>query len=133
MNMNQMFPGKYLKAADLEGKAWTVTVEDVVMEELGQGNDKEWKPVLRLVGSERGIVLNKTNAIKIAGLFQSEDTEAWKGQKIKIVSEKVPFGSKLVDSIRVKGVDETVQAPPSGVNGAPGTSEDSTGDDPLPF
>ena len=129
--MNQLFPSKYLKAADLNGKAWTVTIAGVDFEEVGQ--DRELKPIMHFVGTEKGLVLNKTNGMTCEIELNSDDTDDWVGQKVKLVAEKVTFGGKIVDSIRIKGPNEATKAPDSGVMGPPGADPDSTGDDPLPF
>jgi hypothetical protein len=46
MKISAAFPSNYLKSVDLGGQPRTVNVRTCVMEELGQGKDKEKKPVL---------------------------------------------------------------------------------------
>ncbi len=60
MNINEAFPSKYLKASDLDGKNVTVTIKSAELEEIGF--DKEQKLVLSFVGTDKSMVLNKTNA-----------------------------------------------------------------------
>ena len=57
MNINAAFPGAYLKAADLQGRAVRVQIQDCVMEHLDDGD----KPLLTFAGKDRGLILNKTN------------------------------------------------------------------------
>ena len=98
MNINSAFPRAYLKASDLQGRRVTVTIARVLVEEIGGEN----KPVLKFVGKDRGIVLNKTNAAMIAEIANSEETDDWKGVAIAIYPTKTDYQGKRVDCIRVE-------------------------------
>lgn len=57
---------RFIKSSDLlraDGSYMSIELEisHVTVEELGEGRDKEERFVLRLVGKEKGLVLNKTN------------------------------------------------------------------------
>jgi hypothetical protein len=82
MNIDSAFPSNYLKASDLGDAQPVVTIDRVEVEAVGR--DKEMKPVVYFRGKEKGIVLNKTNAKKIADLTGSKDTEDWSGCKVRI-------------------------------------------------
>ncbi len=98
MNINEVFPSKYLKAADIKGRPpISVVIREVVVEKISETDSK---PVVYFQGKEKGIVLNKTNANMIAHTYGPE-TNGWIGQTILLRSEPVPFGSQIVDSIRV--------------------------------
>lgn len=97
MNISGAFPSTYLKAADLQGRRVTVTIDKVVMEDIGG----EHKPVLKFQGKDRGIVLNKTNANMIAEITGSTETDDWKGAKITLYPTKTDFQGSRVDCIRV--------------------------------
>ncbi|NBS93421.1 MAG: hypothetical protein EBS91_05825 [Betaproteobacteria bacterium] len=96
MNINAAFPSTYLKAADLQGKRVTLTMSRVQLEEVGG----EHKPVLYFEGTDRGIVLNKTNAAIIAEMYGPE-TDEWGGNKIVVYAARVEFQGRIVDAIRV--------------------------------
>ena len=98
MKLNDLYPSRFYKAADFD-EPTTVTIDDVVLEELGE--TKEEKPCLTFKDSEKMMALNKTNALVIAAAY-GEETNAWKGQKITLFATRVPFGGKLVDAIRVR-------------------------------
>jgi hypothetical protein len=98
MNIENAFPGKYLKAADLQGRRATVTIKDVGMEDIG---DDGMKPVVTFVGKEKGLVLNRTNANMIIEIVKSEETDNWKGRQVALYPTKVDFQGKRVDAIRV--------------------------------
>jgi hypothetical protein len=97
MNINETFPSKWIKAADLQGKAHLVKMNYVKLEEIGEDR----KPVLYFIGKERGLVLNKTNANVIAMMY-GPDTENWGGGEIEIYPTETDFQGKRVSAIRVK-------------------------------
>ena len=106
MNINDAFPSKWLKAADLKGHPpVSVVIREVTLEEVG--DDKETKPVVYFEGKKLGVVLNKTNGAMIAHFYGSE-TDGWRGKQILLRCEPVAFAGKIVDSIRVS-VDEATQ------------------------
>ena len=126
MNINDVFPSKYLKASDLQGQSVVLTISGCELEELGQ----EQKMVLYFSGKSKGMVLNKTNANTIAGMF-SPETDNWMGQKIEVFSMMVPFQGQQVPSLRVKA--PAVQAEPP-INTQPANeSFDDDMDDEIPF
>lgn len=100
MNVNSLFPSKYLRAADLEGDT-AFTIRDVLMELIGQ-DDEAAKPVLYFDEVEQGMVLNKTNAGSISTVLKSSDTDDWVGKQITIFPTQVDFGGKQVEAIRVR-------------------------------
>jgi hypothetical protein len=65
MKISQLFPSKYVKAVDLNGKTVTLTIAKLAIEELGHGPEKERKPVLYFERATKGLVLNRTNAMTI--------------------------------------------------------------------
>lgn len=101
-HVDLLFPGKYLKAADLRGQAVPVTIENIdPRSELQMRNGgKERKPVVYLKGKDKAWVLNKTNAHLIAEVHGTEVT-AWVGKTVVIKGEKVRFGAQVVDAVRV--------------------------------
>lgn len=107
-NINEAFPSKYLKAADLKGRSVVVTIDRVEYEAVGQ--DRQMKPVLYFRGKEKGIVLNKTNANKIIQLTESPVTEDWSGFTVLIYPSETTFQGDVVDCIRVKGAPNGARA-----------------------
>jgi hypothetical protein len=98
MRISAAFPSEFLRAADLNGKTVTVTMASVSMRDIGGG---EPKPVLFFEGKDKGMVLNKTNASKIAELF-GDDTEEWTGGQIALYEAMVSFQGNTVPAIRVR-------------------------------
>lgn len=100
MNVNSAFPSTYIAASDLRGAAVNVTIREVKIEQVGR--DRENKPVVYFEGKQKGMVLNKTNARKIANLVGSMDTEDWVGCQVAIFPTETEFGGETVECIRVK-------------------------------
>ncbi len=96
MNINSAFPSDYLRADDLKGRQVKVTIEGVTVEKLGE----DTKPVLHFVGKDKGLVLNKTNAMLIASAYGPE-TEGWVSKEIEVRPDKTSFGGRIVDCLRV--------------------------------
>ena len=100
MKISESFSSNYIRAADV-AKPRTVIIASCSMETLGQGAEAEEKPVLAFRGAKKGMVLNKTNALQIAGMY-GDDTDQWIGQPIELFSMKVQGPNGIVDGIRVR-------------------------------
>ena len=66
----------------------------------GEGKPPENKLRLAFVGHEKGLILNKTNAMTISSLYGG-DTDGWMGKEIFLYQTKVDFGGQMVDAIRI--------------------------------
>ena len=126
MNINAAFPGAYLKAADLQGRAVRVQIQDCVMEHLDDGD----KPLLTFAGKDRGLILNKTNGGILAAAL-GDETDLWRGHTIELYPDKVMFSGRMVDAIRVRIPRE---AQPTPAQPAPPPAPASAPfDDDIPF
>lgn len=99
MDFNNLFPkkeSKYLKAEDLQGREFTLTIERVL-----PSDDKAKKPVIMFKGAQKGLMCNITNAKRIAH-FYGKDVNAWSGKQVILYMELVDFEGDLVESIRIK-------------------------------
>lgn len=96
MNINDAFPSSYLKAEDLDGDT-ELTIKGIEVETLGE--DK--KPVVYFEEDDRGLVLNKTNAMTLKGLH-GLDTDAWVGNKATLFPTQTDFQGRQVAAIRVR-------------------------------
>ena len=126
--INELFPSRFLKASDLKGQRRTVTIAKITREEVGKGKEK--KAVVYFAGVKKGLILNKTNATKIAKVVGSEAIDQWVGKKITLFSAEVEFAGDLMPAIRVMN--------PKGVESAPVEEDNkevfsSDGDNDSPF
>lgn len=97
MDMNQVFPSKYLKASDLQGKQVKVVIDHVDMETLGEDR----RPVVYFQNKEKGVVLNKTNTTNIAQTY-GWDSDDWSGREVVLYTAWVDFQGKSVEAIRIR-------------------------------
>ena len=96
MQIDSLFPSKYLRASDLDGDT-PVTMKSLIMEEI----NGEKKPVLHFREPLKPLVLNKTNTKTIGSLHGSE-TDGWPGKRIILYPTKVDFRGEIVDAIRIR-------------------------------
>ena len=97
MKRDDIFPSRFLKAADLDGKAVVVTIERVVQEEL----DEQVKAVVYFHGTTKALVLNATNYDSIAERY-GEDTDGWPNAELELYPTTVSFKGKVVPCVRVR-------------------------------
>jgi hypothetical protein len=105
MKMQDLFPSKYLRAADIVGKPRVVTIEKVTHEPFKDDGVNVTKTVIhfRKNGANTApVVVNKTNWKMLVAITGSDDDDDWAGHQIELRSEKVNApGGKIVDSIRI--------------------------------
>jgi len=110
MNINDMFPSKYISAADVT-QPFTLRISGVQPEEMtARDGTKEMKGVLYFSNAKKGLVLNKINATVIADCYGSE-TESWSGQMITLYKDRVQAFGEMVDAVRVR-LPEANAVPP---------------------
>ncbi len=97
MNIESAFPSRYIKAADLNGKTVRLKMIKVDIEKLGE----DMRPVVSFHGTDKSLVLNKTNANRITAAYGRE-TDDWIGKDIELYPEQVEFQGRLTPAIRVR-------------------------------
>lgn len=83
VDWDELYPGRFLKAGELNGKKVTLTIADIDLEELEGDAGKKVKGVLSFKGTPKQIPLNKTNGICLREMFGRKVTE-WIGKRITI-------------------------------------------------
>jgi hypothetical protein len=103
MTRDEVFPSKYLKAADLKDKPRIVTIERAPYETL-KGLDGKENPrvVLYFENVAKSLPLNSTNFDAVCNATGCPDTEDWPGQPIELYPTKTTMGGKPVDCIRIR-------------------------------
>ena len=107
MKISDAFPSKYLKSDDVGTQRITVTVMALTMEDIG---DKEFKPVLRFMGKDKGMVLNKTNATILASVW-GDETDQWQGKQLELFAQPVMFQGRQVMGLAVAPLLQSGQVP----------------------
>ncbi|MEL6667697.1 MAG: hypothetical protein AAFP08_01930 [Bacteroidota bacterium] len=83
----------------------TLTIKEVKQENLQVpgSREKNQKPVVYWVESQKPMVLNVTNSRKIDEIANSRYVEDWKGVKVAVyIDDKIRFGSEMVEGLRIK-------------------------------
>jgi len=126
MKISDVFPSKYLTAADLDGKSYTLTIRTVTLEEMiTHDNKKVQKPVCWFANAQKGFVMNVTNAHIIVALY-GDETASWTGKRITLYPTKVKAFGTYQDAIRVR---EEIPSTPKPVAQAAQVEEQSGLDD----
>jgi len=126
MHYKKMFDDKeHLYAFDLDGREVTVQIDKCFAGELaGEKGRKSKKPMLKFVGKEKKLAINKTNGKTIASLYGT-DTDGWAGKWITIYPTTTDFGGETVDCIRIRP-----QVPQGKIGSAPAKNGNGNGNKP---
>ena len=95
MTRDEVFPGKYLKAADLKGKPHTVTIESAPYETLKSLDGKETqKIVLYFKNADKSLPLNVTNFDAVCDATGCSRHGRLAGTTDRVVSDQDDHGRK---------------------------------------
>jgi hypothetical protein len=98
VDINEMFPGRYIKAQTLGGKPRIYRIATIEREKLSDGSTK---PAVSFDEEHLKFILNRVNADAIAA-FCGPNTDDWVGKLIELIPTRTQFGSKMVDAVRVR-------------------------------
>jgi hypothetical protein len=106
-----LFPGRFLKAADFDGRDVTYTIRTVRAEAI---EDKD-KAILTFSEVKKSMVMNRTNAEAIKLMFGRE-TNDWVGRRVTFFPAGMadPFTGERIIAIRVRGSPD-IKAPASAI------------------
>lgn len=116
MKVSEMFPRKYATREDLQGKPVTVTVAQVVQEEMRPQPSappvKKW--VVYFHEAQKGVVLSRTLAYQLAEAADSDETDDWTDRKVTLYPKPMMVAGKKRIAIRarVASVDDGGATPP---------------------
>lgn len=99
--INDLFPSRYLKSADIGEQDLVLTIKAVEVEDMVNDNGTERKPVLYFREVSKGLVLNRTNADVISQLY-GPAIDSWPGKQIMLYLTEVTFRGKTSLGIRVR-------------------------------
>jgi hypothetical protein len=98
---DDVFPSRFLRAADLKGKPVTVKIEHAVLETL-KGDKEETKTVLYFADAKKCLPLNRTNWDAVADVTGEDDSDAWRGHQIELFPTTTEMKGKTVECIRIR-------------------------------
>ena len=102
VDINQFFSsGKYLKSADITQPTLFEIAGTRVHSFKNDDGSEDSKLICSFVGSEKEMVLNKTNSSMIAYAYGS-DTDGWLGAKVILCVKPVEFKGSVVDGLRIE-------------------------------
>jgi len=81
VDWDELYPGRFLKAGELQGRFVTLTIADLDLEELESDAGKKIKGVLSFKETTKQIPLNKTNGICLREMFGRKVSE-WIGKRV---------------------------------------------------
>jgi hypothetical protein len=113
MDVNQMYPSRFLKGAELRGPV-TVTISAIRKEQTykpGEGQTDIF--VLYCERASRGVVLSKPLAFSIAQALGEPDTDQWTGRAVTLYPQPMRVAGRDLIAIRARAADPQ----PAGVNG----------------
>lgn len=96
-SIDEVYAGKSLKAADLDGNDVTLTIMNAEAKEFDDGS----KIIIEFQETEKTFICNKTNATRIASIYD-KDYSVWHGKKITLYPDMVEFKGDQVEAIRVR-------------------------------
>ena len=128
MKITDAFPSNWLKAGDLQGREHQLVVKEVISEDIGDGH----KPVVYFQRGNKGLVLNKTNALAITEVY-GDETDNWLGATVTIYPDKTQFQGRRVDCIRVRCTKPAQAAQTQGRPSIPATGPSDDMDSDIPF
>lgn len=86
VDWQELYPGRFLHAADLKGKKVTLKMADVSLEELIGDKGPQVKGLIAFEKTEKQLALNKTNGIFIKAMFGSKLAD-WVGKRITVFED----------------------------------------------
>jgi hypothetical protein len=83
MDYDQLFPGRFLKSGELNGKDVTLTIDSIKLEEMEDQKGKRMKPIIAFRERKKEWVLNRTNAECLKAMW-GRDTNDWLGKRVTL-------------------------------------------------
>lgn len=80
-SFDDLYPGRFLKAGNFNGKKVTLTIKDYAREELEGEDGKKAKAIISFEETDRQLVACKTNGLCIRAMFGS-DLPGWVGKRV---------------------------------------------------
>ena len=104
MKLDEMFPSRFVRGQDLQGRAVTVTIDRVLPERMRPNpqSPEMQKFVLYTVEGKKGIVLSKTLANQIAQVLESDESDNWIGKKVTLYPEPITVAGIQRIAIRAR-------------------------------
>ena len=83
VDWDELYPGRFIKAGEFNGKKPTLTVTAVDIDELEGDTGKKIKGVISFKETPRQLALNKTNGLCLRAMF-GRKVQEWVGKRITL-------------------------------------------------
>jgi hypothetical protein len=103
MRRDDVFPSRYLKAADLNGRARVLEIAEAPLQAFKNANGEEKsKTVLYFVNEKKCLPLNMVNWDAVASIC-GDDTKNWPTGKVEVFPSTTSLGGKTgIACIRIR-------------------------------
>lgn len=103
--VGEMIESKYLKQSDVDGEA-TVTIVKVGRANVAkEGEEPEYKWLIKFQEFGKPMVLNSTNIKRLARACESDDTDNWTQKQVVLyVDHDVEFAGNVVGGLRIRAL-----------------------------
>lgn len=116
MKTDQMFPSRYIKASDIGQGQYRLTIKNLSYEDMADG-EKKW--VIYFNGTNKGLVLNRTNANALEWLY-GDETDNWIGKAVEVYTEMTTYMGKAGLGVRLRGPGAITSTRPAAAPEQPG-------------
>lgn len=87
VDFDELYPGRFLKAGELQGRKVTITIANIELDELEGDQGKKMKGIISFQETPKQLALNKTNGLCLKAMFGRKLAE-WIGKRITIFPDK---------------------------------------------
>lgn len=87
VDWDQLYPGRFMKAGEFNGKKVTLEIASVDLEELEGDKGKQVKGVVAFNRTEKQWALNKTNGICLKEMF-GRKVQDWVGKRVTLFADQ---------------------------------------------
>jgi hypothetical protein len=98
VDWDQLYPGRFMKAGEFQGKKPTLTITAVKLDELEGTKGKQVKGIISFKETDKALALNRTNGICIKAMH-GKKVQEWVGKRITLYA--APYEGD--EAIRVWG------------------------------
>jgi len=80
---DQLYPGRFMKAGEFQGKRPTLTITAVKLDELEGTKGRQVKGIISFRETEKALALNRTNGICLKAMF-GRRVQEWVGKRVTL-------------------------------------------------
>jgi hypothetical protein len=107
IDFDELYPGRFMKAGELQGRKPTLKITSVKIDELEGDKGKKIKGVITFERADpnapKDLALNKTNGVCLREMF-GRQVQAWVGKRVTLFAVTIESGTfKGKEAIRIYG------------------------------